>query len=98
MMAELGGDDPLAPPAPAGQIVPDKSLRRVVAVALGRVDQVDAKLAGAVEHGVGLGLAKVLAPLPAELPRAQANDGNAEAGRAEPAVFHAESIGAVAEG
>ncbi len=86
-VAELGGDDPAVAVVP-GQVVPDEALDPVIAVALGRVDEVDAALRGLVEDGVHLGLFEGPPPLPAELPGAEADRGDLEPRPAENAVFH----------
>ncbi len=85
-VAELGGDDPAVAVAADG--VADERLGRVVAVALGRVDQVHAPAAGGVEDGVDRRLVELLAPLAAVLPGADADDGDGQAGLAEAAVLH----------
>jgi hypothetical protein len=88
VMAELGGDHPLVPVAAPGERVADEGLGGVVAVTLGGVDEVDAEVGGAVDDPVRLALREVLRPLPAELPRPQPDDRDAQVGAAEPAVFH----------
>jgi hypothetical protein len=68
-MAELRRHDPLL--AIAGDRAPDQRFGEMVAVALGRIDQVHAQLAGAADQRVDLALRERLAPFPAQLPRAQ---------------------------
>jgi hypothetical protein len=86
LVAELRRDHPLVPAA--GDRAADQRLGQVVAVALGRVDEVDPEVGRPGEHGGDLVLGEVLAPLAAELPGADADDRHAEVGRSEPAVFH----------
>src|ERR1039458_8755051 len=57
VMAELGGHEPERA-VMAAEVVSDQALGKVVAVALGGVDQVDAEIARLIENGVRLGLGK----------------------------------------
>ena len=86
-VTELGGDDPAVALVPR-EIVADQALGQVVAVTLGRVDEVDAGFGGPVEDGVDLGLFEGLPPFASELPSADADDGDFQAGPAQCAVFH----------
>src|SRR5438874_522690 len=89
-MPELGGDDPLL--AVARDRIADKRFGRVIAVALGGGDEVDANLARSVEDGVDFGLGEILPPLPPELPGADPDDGKVEVGLAEATVSHRRSL------
>jgi hypothetical protein len=87
-VAELGRHYP-AVAVVAREVVADQPLGQMVrAVALGRVDEVDARFGGPVEDGVDLGLGEGLSPLPAELPAAEADDRNLESGAAQYPIFH----------
>ena len=66
----------------------DERLGSVVAVTLGGVDQIDAELAGAIEHRIDVGLGEVFSPFAAELPGANSDDGDDEVGFSESAVLH----------
>ncbi len=90
MMAKLGRHDPARAIVPR-QIVPDQPLRRVVSVTLRRINQVDAAFGGFVEDGVRVGLQVIAAPFAAELPRADADDRDAQASAAQSAVLHVKS-------
>src|SRR4051812_3102681 len=85
-MADLRRDDPSV--AVARRCVSYECFRGVVAVTFRGVDEVDADLAGLVEHPVSFRLREVLAPFPAELPGAHADDRHAKIRPAEPAIFH----------
>src|ERR1039458_1073191 len=82
VMAELGGHEPERAVV-AAEVIADQALGKVVAVALGGVDQVDAEIARLIENGVRLGLGKGAAPLSAILPGAEADDRDPQAGAAE---------------
>jgi hypothetical protein len=87
VMAELGRYDPARAVAPR-EVIADQTLGEVVAITLGGVNEVDATVRRSVEDGVGLGLREIAAPLAAELPRAQSDDGHAKAGLAESSITH----------
>ena len=65
----------------------DERLAAAVAVDVGGVEEGDARLARGVEHGERVGLVDV-APVGAELPGAEADDGDGAAGAAEGARLH----------
>lgn len=74
LVTELAGHDPLV--ALAFDRLSNKRFRRVVAIALGGVDQVDAKVAAAFEHRVDFRLLKRLVPFAAELPGSDSDNGH----------------------
>lgn len=65
----------------------------MIAVAFGGVDQVDAEAAGAVEDLIDRVL-RHHAPFAAELPGAEADDGNDQVSVAESAVLRIPTVGA----
>src|SRR4051812_3637243 len=89
MVAELGRHDP-AGAVMALEVVPDEGFGKVIAVTLGRVEQVDAGSCRLVEDGICFALREGPSPFAPELPGAKADNGNLQAGAAEGAVFHRE--------
>ena len=66
----------------------DQLFREMVSVALGSINQIDAEIRGLSKHGVNLGLLECLAPFSAELPRADADDGDLHCRLSQLAIFH----------
>ena len=66
----------------------DQLFREMVSVALGCINQINAKIRGLSKHGVNLGLLECLAPFATELPRADADDGDLHCCLSQLAVFH----------
>ena len=96
VMAELGGDEP-ARAVVAAEIIADQAFGKVVAIAFGGVNEVDAELRRLVEDGVRLGLGKGAAPFAAKLPGAEADDRNPQAGAAENSIAHGQSLPQIEE-
>src|SRR5260221_1012448 len=87
-LPELRRDPPLVPPPKLRERLPDQRFRKMISIALGRVEQVDPHLLGLGQdfrHSVN---GEVMAPFPAELPSAQSDDGDAQAGLSESPIFH----------
>src|SRR6185369_6347560 len=86
LVPELRRDHPVAalPPERAA----DERFRETVAVALGRVDEVDALFLRVREEAQGVVEGEGFSPLAAELPRAEFDDRDDELGLSEGAVFH----------
>ena len=74
------------------EVIADQPLRKVVAVAFGRVDEVDAEFGRLIEDGVRVGLGKGPAPLAAKLPGAQANYRHPQTRAAENSISHGETL------
>jgi hypothetical protein len=83
---ELGGDHPLA--ALAAERAADQRFREAVAVALGRVDEVDAPVLRVRKEPLDVFERERPAPLASELPRPESDRRNDETGLAEGPVFH----------
>ncbi len=86
VVAELGGDDPCIP-LPVNTLA-NEALREVVAVALRRIDEVDAFIPGSTENGVHLFRGKVHTPLAAKLPRTNADYADLQSCRSKGSIFH----------
>jgi len=72
----------------------DETLRSAVAIDVGGVEERDAGLDGALEHLPRLLLAH-LAPVGAELPATQADDGDGKVGATQDTCLHAAHVTAV---
>src|SRR5439155_22634535 len=91
MMAELAGHDPPRAVV-AGHIIPDQPFGQVITVTLSRVHQVDAQLRPLIKNGIRLSLRIIMAPLPAQLPRADPNDRHPQPRAAQNPVAHGPSL------
>src|SRR5258708_2887167 len=72
VMAEFRPDNPIL--AIAANRAANQSLGKVIAITLGGVDQIDARLAATVEQRIHLGLREVFSPFATELPGADPDD------------------------
>src|ERR1035441_7217758 len=91
VMAELGGHKPKRAVVTA-EIIADQAFGKVVAVAFGGVDQVNAEFARLIENGIRLDLGKGAAPLAAILPGAEADDRYLRARAAKISIAHEDKL------
>jgi len=84
LVPELGGQDPVRPRALDGRT--DERFGKVIAIALGRVDQIQSQFLAAGEHRFTSACWEFFSPFATELPGADADDRNAKIGFAESAV------------
>ena len=85
-MPEFRGDDPVFAAAAHGG--PNEPLRTMVAVAFRCVNQVDPQRLGRLHDCRDVAFRVILSPFAAILPRAKADDRNAEIRLAEEAIAH----------
>ena len=85
-VSEFRRDDPLG--TIASDSVADQRFGGVIAVAFGRVDEIDVCLAGGIEHPIDFVLGEIFSPFAAQLPGPQADYGDAKIGFSKPAEFH----------
>src|ERR1035441_1592114 len=91
VMAELGGHKP-KPAIVAAEVIADQAFGKVVAVAFGGVDQVNAEFTRLVQDGIRLHLRKGAAPLAAILPGAEADDRYPQSSAAEISIAHGNTL------